>query len=383
MEVDRRYQVFVSSTYTDLLEERQEVIQALLELDLMPAGMELFPASDDDRWSLIRQVIDDSDYYLVIVGGRYGSVDEAGVSYTEREYDYAVESGKPVLGFVHAKPDDIPAGKTEVTEAARERLDGFRAKVQERMCKMWETPDELGGVVSRSLVKLMKQKPAEGWVRGQHAASPEIAAEVIELRAQVASLEQQQLAAPVEDVEALAQGSDHFDILYTIRAAMGGYSILSSSSSRTFRSSRSYTWDELFALLGPLMLDEASETSLRNRLEGDLAADGAKKFRDSLQDEEKFVGCNVSEDAFQAIKVQLFALALIQKSVRKRGVQDKNTYWSLSPSGEAHLMRQRAIRRTASSQQDGAQETEAPLRPAPRTATRKPTRKSPRKKSSK
>ena len=48
--MDKRYQVFVSSTYMDLREERQEVIQALLELDCIPSGMELFPASDETQW---------------------------------------------------------------------------------------------------------------------------------------------------------------------------------------------------------------------------------------------------------------------------------------------------------------------------------------------
>ena len=71
--MDKRYQVFVSSTYEDLQEERQEVMHALLELDCIPAGMELFPAANEDQWTLIKRVIDDCDYYLVIVGGRYGS----------------------------------------------------------------------------------------------------------------------------------------------------------------------------------------------------------------------------------------------------------------------------------------------------------------------
>lgn len=186
------------------------MIQALLELDIMPAGMELFPASDEDRWSLIRQVIDDSDYYLVIIGGRYGSVDEVGVSYTEREYDYAVATDKPVLGFTHAKPEDIPVGKTEATEAARGKLEAFRTKVQERMCKSWTTPDELGGVVSRSLVKLMKSRPAEGWVHGRHAVSPELLEELATLRAEVASLQQEQQEAASIDIEELSRGADRF-----------------------------------------------------------------------------------------------------------------------------------------------------------------------------
>lgn len=72
--MDKKYQVFVSSTYIDLVEERQEVMQALLELDCIPIGMELFPAADEEQWSLIKRLIDDCDYYILIVGGRYGSV---------------------------------------------------------------------------------------------------------------------------------------------------------------------------------------------------------------------------------------------------------------------------------------------------------------------
>ncbi|MCX6381232.1 MAG: DUF4062 domain-containing protein, partial [Armatimonadetes bacterium] len=59
--MDKRYQVFVSSTYQDLQEERQEVMHALLELDCIPSGMELFPAADEAQWSLIKKVIDDCD----------------------------------------------------------------------------------------------------------------------------------------------------------------------------------------------------------------------------------------------------------------------------------------------------------------------------------
>ena len=52
--MDKRYQVFVSSTFEDLQEERREVMQALLSLDCIPTGMELFPAADDESWELIK-----------------------------------------------------------------------------------------------------------------------------------------------------------------------------------------------------------------------------------------------------------------------------------------------------------------------------------------
>jgi hypothetical protein len=99
--MDRRYQVFVSSTYEDLQEERRETMQALLALDCIPTGMELFPAADDDSWTLIKRFIAGCDYYVVIIGGRYGSKAPSGRSYTEMEYDYAVEAGLPILAFLH------------------------------------------------------------------------------------------------------------------------------------------------------------------------------------------------------------------------------------------------------------------------------------------
>src|ERR1043165_5353452 len=110
--MDKRFQVFVSSTYDDLREARQEVMQALLELDCIPAGMELFPAANEDQWTLIKKVIDDCDYYIVIIGGRYGSLGPSGIGFTEMEYRYALEKNKPVIGFVHKEPGGIPANRS-------------------------------------------------------------------------------------------------------------------------------------------------------------------------------------------------------------------------------------------------------------------------------
>ena len=43
MTVEKREQVFVSSTFKDLVDERAAVIQTLLEADCIPSGMEMFP----------------------------------------------------------------------------------------------------------------------------------------------------------------------------------------------------------------------------------------------------------------------------------------------------------------------------------------------------
>src|SRR5262249_3902795 len=153
------------STYEDLRDERQEIIQALLELHCIPSGMELFPASDDDQWSLIKRVIDDCDYYVVVIGGRYGSIGPDGKSYTQMEYEYAVASRKPVLAFIHANPGGLIADKFEKSEDLRVKLDAFRQLAKQRMCRYWSSRHELGALVTRSMIQVIEQKPAIGWVR--------------------------------------------------------------------------------------------------------------------------------------------------------------------------------------------------------------------------
>jgi nucleoside 2-deoxyribosyltransferase len=133
--MEKRYQVFVSSTFQDLQKERQEVMHALLELDCIPSGMELFPAANETQWELIKRVIDDCDYYILILGGRYGSIGPDGISYTEMEYNYAISIGKPTVAFLHKQPGKIESDKSEKNEEGRKKLDEFRVQVEKKLCK--------------------------------------------------------------------------------------------------------------------------------------------------------------------------------------------------------------------------------------------------------
>jgi Domain of unknown function (DUF4062) len=183
--MDKRYQVFLSSTYADLKEERQKVIQALMEMDCIPAGMELFPAADEEQFAFIKKIIDDCDYYLLIIGGRYGSLTGQGISYTEQEYEYAISKGLSVIALLHERPDDIPLGKSEKSPELRARLAQFREKVsQGRLVRLWSTATELPGVVALSLSKTIKTHPARGWIRADRIASEELLLEINEIRKQ-------------------------------------------------------------------------------------------------------------------------------------------------------------------------------------------------------
>jgi len=169
-----RFQIFLSSTFRDLREERQAALEAILELGHFPAGMEAFPAADATPWELIKTVINESDYYVLIVGGIYGSTGPEGISYTEMEYNLALELGKPILAFTHSDPDQIPAGKTELDNEARARLDSFRKRILERICRSWTNKENLKAAVLLSLVHIIRTKPASGWVRNEGLENHEL-----------------------------------------------------------------------------------------------------------------------------------------------------------------------------------------------------------------
>lgn len=349
MNIDKKYQVFVSSTYTDLQEERQEVIKALLELDCFPASMEFFPSTDDDQWTLIKQIIDDCDYYIIIVGGRYGSLSSEGISYTEKEYRYALETGKPIIAFLHSDPDSLPKKKSEIDPEAVKKLEEFKELIQKKMCKYWGNAIELGSVVSRSFIKLQKSHPAIGWVRSNLVPEKDSSIEILELTREIEKLKQQledtKTKAP-KGSEKLAQGYDEIVLNYTCESengTKGEYGFL-----RTFKwdAQIDTTWNDVFAQIAPLLISEINEHQIKvalNKFVEKLGSEILQKNKDAKG--HQFKSFVINEDDYQTIKVQLRALGLIVQSDKKRAISDKGTYWTLTPYGDTIMNQLRAIKR--------------------------------------
>lgn len=330
---DKRYQVFVSSTYDDLQDERKEVMQALLELDCIPAGMELFPASSEDQWSLIKRVIDDCDYYILIIGGRYGSVGPDGISYTQMEFEYALETGKPIISFIHKNPASIPTGKSEQTEDGKKKLEEFKKLAEKKLVKFWESPAELGSVVSRSMVKLMKNFPAEGWVKAGRAVDEKSVQEIARLQKENEELKKRLEKLSVEapaGTEKLKQGDDSVVIEFE-------YGMKGMYDSRYAHDTREvgFTWNELFSEVSPLLISEASESDMRLLFKSlakkkidQVFSKGERKIYDDIYVSE------MSDSSFGQICVQFKALGYIQLSDKKHSAHQNETFWSLTKYGD-------------------------------------------------
>jgi hypothetical protein len=181
------YKVFVSSTFQDLREERAEVQKALLKINCLPVGMELFPAADEETWSFIKTQIDDADYYIVLVAGRYGALAPTGISFTEMEYDYAREKDIPSIGFVHADRSAIPSGKVDTDLTLTLKLDTFIKKLKTRPIREFNTPHQLATEVIASFIDLKRTRPRVGFVRTNQAVEYKKYAEVLERATQLES----------------------------------------------------------------------------------------------------------------------------------------------------------------------------------------------------
>lgn len=342
--LEKRYQVFISSTYMDLLDARAEVMQALLELNCMPAGMELFPAANEDQWNWIKRVIDESDYYLVILAGRYGSLSEkTGQSYTEMEYRYALEIGKPVIGFIHDNPKQLPAMFYETDAELRQKLDQFRALVQSRLCKYWSSPADLGAKVSRSLTQLMKQHPTVGWVRAD-AVTPENAQEVLNLRRQAEELQVKLDQVTVQGprgTEDLAQGKDKFTIGFSCEQESPKKGKNNNSTywikAGEVGSSIDISWDEMFSGIAPTFIEPVESYEFARELNGLIETHATPSLNKKFSGD-RFKNFRISKEDYDTIKVQLRALGLIATN------GDRDT-WVLTQYGDAYMNKLLAVHR--------------------------------------
>lgn len=167
----KRLQVFVSSTYLDLVPERQAAVSAILKSGHIPAGMELFTAGDQSQWSIIKRWIDESDVYMLILGGRYGSVEpDSGLSYTELEYNYALDIGKPLFAVVindNALDEKIKKVGASVFEKDHPvELKAFKQKVLSNMSSFCEDEKDIRLCVLESLPEIAATRELDGWISG-------------------------------------------------------------------------------------------------------------------------------------------------------------------------------------------------------------------------
>ena len=186
----KRFQVFISSTYLDLKSERERVLRTLAECNYIAAGMEFFPAIDEEQFNFIKTVIDDFDYYVAIIGAKYGTVASDGYSYSEKEYDYAVQNAIPVIALLRENISSLDAEKLESEVSKRDMLERFRARLSTgRLVSYWNDETELCYRLINSLATTARKYPRDGWVRGGKETREELLTKIITLEEEIKTLQ--------------------------------------------------------------------------------------------------------------------------------------------------------------------------------------------------
>lgn len=248
------YQVFVSSTYEDLKEERNKVLHALLRVNCIPIGMEYFNAADEDQFTVIKELISSCDYYVLILGGKYGSIEEKSQkSYTQLEYEYAKEQKIPTIAFFPENPFALTGDKIEQDPKKKTKLESFTAMVKTQLCMSYTNSDNLALNIITSLNKLQNSHPSVGWVRGNQLSSDEANKQILELQKENKIIKQQLLSYTSHDAKErnrLQQNDDKYTI-----------TIYSGNSENPFGLNLqdkpiilTLSWDEIFKIVAPYFI---------------------------------------------------------------------------------------------------------------------------------
>ena len=315
----KKYQVFISSTYTDLREERRKVLDILLMADCIPSGMEVFVATDDEQFEVIKRVIDLCDYYILIIGKRYGSINQkTEKSYTEMEYHYAKEKEIPVLVFALDDSVELAPEKTEDELEKIAKLSLFRSEaMRNRLASTWKTTDELTGKIAIAIMKAKTEMIRPGWQRAVDFDEASLRREIMESQNMINEL-QVKLSEAQKELNAFTTPTEvAFDDCIIVLKYH--YSPVNGRRSYQKDGEKTAKLPEIFSVIATAMLNVSiTELVVNQTIVTQLLGSSSEYFLTDKQ-------------LIKRILNQLEALSLINSHWDKDA---KNLYWALTAKGK-------------------------------------------------
>lgn len=271
----KRYQIFISSTYKDLQLERQAVLESVLKLRHIPVGMEHFVSTNEEQFNYIKRLLDETDYYIIIIGNRYGSQADDGISYTEKEFDYAVNLGIPVIACIHSKPDSLPVSKSDIEPDAVQKLDKFRDKVMHHRLVSyfsWESPSDLSAEVVVALVNTINDYPRPGWERVASYENSDLLNQINDFR-----IENDEMKAQLgEEKQLNEQKYQIMQFPWNETRTFIGFSHW--ADYKNISIPVSLTWSQIFSIFGPILLVQSDIDLIHYALNHALFLDHDPQF---------------------------------------------------------------------------------------------------------
>ncbi|GAB7562820.1 DUF4062 domain-containing protein [Methylobacillus methanolivorans] len=325
--MQKKHQIFISSTFIDLKDERQAAVEAILSSGHIPAGMELFAAGNDAQTVVIERWIDDSDIYMLILGSRYGSINPAnGISYTEHEYDYAVSKGKPVFAVVLS---ENAIEKKEFTESEVEKYKSFKSKVLSRISKTVDDCKDIKIAILESIRELERRYNLHGWVRSDK--QPDISP-LIEQIGRISN-ENNELKKKLDKLPSVIEKEIDLVNIDEVITLSIEYRKDYNPRSKTTRSVK-ISWRELFAIFSPTLLESRTDAYMQSYIARQLI-----ELEGGF-----FYSGDIVEQNFNTIKIQFMALKLIEVNRLKTVNNGYALFWQLTSSGKSLMMQLRTVK---------------------------------------
>jgi hypothetical protein len=180
--------VFLCSTYADLAEERERVLDAVRRLQLQHDSMEFFGARANLPIETCLAEVRRSDVLVVVVGHRYGTlVPDHDVSFSEAEYLEGQRLGKPCLVYLRDENAPVLPKHFERDPDKLRRLDRWKDALSTRhTIAKFSDANELAVQVAADLSRTIQALEEAERTRSDSAAQPANAA-VAEIQVLVAS----------------------------------------------------------------------------------------------------------------------------------------------------------------------------------------------------
>lgn len=295
--LDKRYQVFISTSGSEMQPERIILSQTLVGMEFFSWGLE---QRNPLSTAFARRQIDDCDYVVILLGSQYGEQSVSGVGYMHLEYIYAVTKQKPIIVFMHDDPASREPSLHDAKAELREKFNDFRKLLQNEVDQVftYRSLRDLEMAVRLNMPQMLERYPVTGWVRPQNAQA--LHDEIDQLKARIAQMEAEAGKREPDPFLSLPKVSMHeiFSFEYRMHAYQDG-------NFKELKIQKKLTWAELLAILGSTFVNPTPEEFFSKRLNEYLNETGLEDARIEMPRAHAVARAQMNIRALHSLKMQM------------------------------------------------------------------------------
>ncbi|MCU4628851.1 MULTISPECIES: DUF4062 domain-containing protein [Acinetobacter] len=324
--LDKRYQVFISTSGAEMQPERIILSQTLVGMGFFSWGLEQRTPLNT---AFARRQIDDCDYVVILLGSQYGEQSVSGVGYMHLEYIYAVTKQKPIIVFMHEDPASRDPSLHDAKPELQEKFKEFRQLLQQEADQVfcYRTLRDLEMAVRLNMPQMLERYPVSGWVRPQNTQA--LHDEIDQLKAKVAQLERDGGTREVDPFLSLPKVSMHevFSFEYRMHAYQDG-------NFKELKVQKRLTWAQLLAILGSTFINPTPEEFFSKRMNEYLNETGLEDARAEMPRAHAVARAQINIRALHSLKLQMRQNDWIVPSGRD---DRQRLLWQITPKAQKLL----------------------------------------------